>query len=170
MGDENGSARRGMRVGSLGGITLFGFDLFTHNNADSDAASLNILSSKKSLIPKALKRPRRRRGTGGRGGRRLVCLAMERSLKVFWGVDGLALLFVGVSSIILGLGLNPSKRGKVHCTLHLPLLQQDDTEADLDGGLDARTRKSTNSVTSSVFVERCALRLAVLHFGFRFLK
>ena len=52
-------------MGSLGEITLFGFDLFTHNNTDSGAASLDIPSSKNSLIPKLLKRPRRRRGKGG---------------------------------------------------------------------------------------------------------
>ena len=90
-------------------------------------------------------------------------LVMERILKGSWGVGGLALLR-------RGLILNPSNLGKVQSTLHLLLLQQDDTEADLDGGLDARTRKLTDSVTFSVFVERCALRLAVLHFGFRFLK
>ena len=54
-------------MGSLEGITLFGFDLLTRNNADSDDASLDIPSYKKSLIPKLLKRPRRRRGKGGGG-------------------------------------------------------------------------------------------------------
>ena len=72
--------------------------------------------------------------------------------------------------LILDLALTPSKREKVQCTLHLPLLQQDDEGADLDGGLYARTGKSTDSVTLSGFVERCAPRLTVLHFGFRFLK
>ena len=155
-------------MGSLGGITLFGFDFFTHNNADSDAAPLDIPSSKKSLIPNALKRPRRRRGTGGRGGRRLVCLAMGRSLKGFLGSGRIGAAFR--RGLILGLGFNLSNRGKVLSTLHLPLLQQYDEEADLDGGLYARTGKSTDSVTLSGLVERCALRLAVLHFGFRFLK
>ena len=100
--------------------------------------------------------------------RRLVWLVMERSLKGFLGTGRIGAAFR--RGLIFGLVLNPSHRGKLQSTLHLPLLQQDDTEADLDGGLDARTRKLTDSVTLSGLVERCALRLAVLHFGFRFLK
>ena len=73
--------------------------------------------------------------------RRLVWLVMEGILKGSWGVGGLALLR-------RGLILNPSNRGKVQSTLHLPLLQQDDEEADLDGGLYARTRKLTAATFS----------------------
>ena len=92
-------------------------------------------------------------------------MVMERSLKGFLGSRRIGAAFR--RGLILSLGLNLSNRGKVQCALHLPLLQQDDEEADLDGGLYARTRKLT---AFSIFVERCALHLAVLHFGFRFLK
>ena len=64
MGGRKRKCKAGCEWEALEGITLFGFDLFTHNNADSDAAPLDIPSSKKSPIPKALKRRRRRRGKG----------------------------------------------------------------------------------------------------------
>ena len=107
-------------MGSLGGITLFGFDLFTHNNADSDVAPLDIPSSKKSPIPKALKRRRRRRGKGAGEEGEEVWLVMERSLKGFLGSGRIDAAFRW--GLILGLGLNPSNRGKVQSTFHLPLL------------------------------------------------
>ena len=106
----------GGRMGSLGGITLFGFDLFTHNNADSDAAPLDIPSSKKSPIPKALKRRRRRRGKGAgeegeEGDEEAGVVSDGEELEGFLGSRWIGAAFR--RGLILGLALNPSKRGKV---------------------------------------------------------
>ena len=100
-------------MGSLGGITLFGFDLFTHNNADSDVAPLDIPSSKKSPILKALKRRRRRRGKGGgeEGDEEAGVVGDGEEFEGFLGSGWIGAAFR--RGLILGLALNPSKRGKV---------------------------------------------------------
>ena len=155
----------GVRVGSLGGITLFGFDLFTHNNADFDVAPLDVPSSKKFPIPKPLKWPRRRRGKGGgeEGDEEAGVVGDGEELEVFLGSGGLALLkrpsgagggttatFSSGSHSLFRSQSQQSREGLGHFVSAPPITEQDNEEADLDGGLYAQTRKSTDSVTFSI--------------------